>query len=264
MTFWLSKLVQALLLPSNCLVLLLVIGLVALVLGRRTLAVRVFATATVLIALVGWSPLAPRLVMILEDRFPQPDLPQSVAGIVMLGGATDMHLTQERGQVALNDNAERVSAVAVLARQFPDARIILSGGVAHAVQSDLPSEAEGARRVLVDLGVAANRIELEERSRTTIENAAESFALAKPQSGQSWLLVTSAFHMPRAVASFRAVGFPIIPYPVDYRTGPGDLRSPASTVAEGFEDMDIAAHEWLGLLGYRLTGKTAEILPAAE
>src|SRR6185295_10248649 len=121
------------------------------------------------------------------------------------------------------------------------------------------TESEVGRRFLIDLGVPAERIEMEEMSRTTFENAAESLAIAKPKSGETWLLVTSAYNMPRAVASFRAVGFEVVPYPVDYRTRPADLRRPVATVVGGLELTDIAVHEWLGLLGYRLTGRTQSL-----
>lgn len=262
--FWLSKLIQSTLLPSNCLALLAVVGLVALALGRRKLAMWIFGIATVLMAIAGWSPLGPTLLTALEDRFPQPSLPDKVAGVVMLGGAVNIHISQDRGQIALNDNAERVFAIAALARRYPQARIIISGGIAHEAHGNSLTEAEGARQVLVDLGVSAGRIELEDKSRTTFENAAQSLRVAQPVAGQSWLLVTSAFNMPRAVASFRGVGFSVVPYPVDYRTRPSDLLRPVATLAEGLEDMDVAAHEWLGLVAYRLTGKTSELLPSAD
>lgn len=259
--FWLSKLIQSSLLPSNCLVLLAVTGVIALALGRRNWALRIFTAATLLTAIGGWSPIGPKLLMVLEDRFPQPMLPPAITGIVMLGGAVDIHVSQDHGQIALNDNAERVTAVAGLSRLFPEARIILSGGIAHEAHGNSLSEAEGARRLLVDLGVPAGRIVLEDKSRTTFENAEQSLRLANPLPGDSWLLVTSAFNMPRAVASFRGVGFSVIPFPVDYRTRPADLWRPVSTMAAGLADLDIAAHEWLGLLAYRVTGKTTEILP---
>jgi uncharacterized SAM-binding protein YcdF (DUF218 family) len=116
---------------------------------------------------------------------------------------------------------------------------------------------------LVGLGVDPQRIELEERSRTTCENAEQSLLAAKPNLGDRWVLVTSASHMPRAVACFRAVGFSVIPYPVDYRTrGTADLRRPVDSIADGLEALDLAAHEWIGLATYRLLGQTRELLPS--
>jgi uncharacterized SAM-binding protein YcdF (DUF218 family) len=145
----------------------------------------------------------------------------------MLGGAVDTHITAERGQATLNEAGERVTTMAELSRRFPQARLLLSGGANHVLTSQPVTESAVARDLLIGLGVDPARIEMEERSRDTCENAEQGMMLAKPQPGEQWLLVTSASHMPRAVACFRAAGFPIIPYPVDFRTrGPADLRRP--------------------------------------
>jgi uncharacterized SAM-binding protein YcdF (DUF218 family) len=120
-----------------------------------------------------------------------------------------------------------------------------------------------ARDLLVGIGVDPGRIEMEERSRDTCENAEQSLVLAKPQLGENWVLVTSASHMPRAVACFRAAGFSMVPFPVDYRTrGLADLRRPVDSIADGLEALDLAAHEWIGLATYRLFGRTHELLPS--
>src|SRR4029077_6661936 len=127
------------------------------------------------------------------------------------------------GAVALNESAERVTVAAELARRYPKLRIIFSGGT-NALLFDKGAEAGVARRPLEDLGVARERIVAEEQSRNTVENAVFSRLIANPQPGQRWLLLTSAFHMPRAIAVFRAAGFPVEAYPVDWRTtGPMDL-----------------------------------------
>lgn len=254
--FFVSKLVESALLPSNDIALLAVLGLLALIMRRKNLGLTLLVVSAVLLFVAGWSPLGPALIMALEDRFPSPPAPASISGIVMLGGAVNIHISEDRETIALNDNGERLDAVATLARRYRGARILLSGGIAHAQGEHAFSESEGARRLLVDLGVPQERIELEQRSSTTFENATESVKVAKPKPGDTWLLVTSAYNMPRAVASFRAANFPIVPYPVDYRTRPRDLRRPVSTIAGGLEFMDVAAHEWLGLLIYRVTGKT--------
>ena len=203
------------------------------------------------------------MLVVLEDRFPEPRLSEPVAGIIMLGGAVDTHITAERGQATLNEAGERITAMAELSRRFPQARLLLSGGANHVLTTQPITESAVARDLLVGLGVDPHRIELEERSRTTCENAEQSLLVAKPGEGDRWLLVTSASHMPRAVACFRAVGFSVIPYPVDYRTrGPEDLRRPVDSIADGLEAFDLAAHEWIGLATYRVLGQTHELLPS--
>jgi uncharacterized SAM-binding protein YcdF (DUF218 family) len=165
--------------------------------------------------------------------------------------------------VALNDGGERLTETAALAHRFPTARIFLSGGFGQIGSQSDPSESAVARQFLLSVGIAAERISMDEKSRTTCENAAESFKALRPKAGETWLLVTSAWHMPRAVACFRAEKFDVVPYPVDFRTRRTErwrLVNKSSQI--GLEDIDIAFHEWIGLAVYWLTGKTAEILPS--
>ncbi|MBA3518917.1 MAG: YdcF family protein [Rhizobiales bacterium] len=218
--------------------------------------------ASTFLAVAGWTPLGPALLGALEGRFPIPEISGPVSGIILLGGAVDTHLTGERGQVALNEGGERLTSVADLSRRFPQARVFLSGGASHILPTGTVSESAAGRNLLIDLGVAENRIEMEERSRNTCENAAETKAAMAPKADEQWILVTSANHMPRAVACFRAQRFAVVPYPVDFRTlgGSGNLGFSAA-VSEGLALLDLAAHEWVGLLTYRLFGLTEEFFP---
>ena len=260
MAFLISKAVGFLLLPSNLIAVAGVLGLICLVVGWRRSGRSLMAISIVALILAGWSPLGPLALKTLEDRFPPPEIEDPVSGIVMLGGAVNVHITKDRGSPALTDAGERVTAVAQLARQYPNARIILSGGASDLGNTGAATESSIARDLLVAMGVAADRIELEERSRNTCENAEESAALARPGSGETWLLVTSASHMPRAVACFHAAGFQVIPYPVDYRTR--GVPWEAFSIATGLTMLDLAAHEWIGLASYRALGRTTELFPA--
>jgi uncharacterized SAM-binding protein YcdF (DUF218 family) len=256
------ELMEFLLLPSNFIGAATAFGLLALVRWRR-LGTAVLSVAGLILLVAGWSPLGPFALTILEGRFPQPRLSEPVAGIIMLGGGVDTHVTADRSQVALNEAGERVTTIASLSRQFPDARLLLSGGANHVLTTQPLSESAVARDLLIDLGVSADRIEMEERSRDTCENAIESRALAKPVPSEQWLLITSASHMARAVACFRAVGFEVVPVPVDFRTrGAADISRPTASISVGLQASDLAAHEWLGLLSYRLSGRTSGIFPA--
>ena len=263
--FLIQKLVELLLLPSNLIAFLGALGIVALIFRFQRIGKAALVTSVLSLMITGWSPLGPAALLVLENRFPQPVLHELVTGIIMVGGSVDTHISLDRGQVTLNEAAERVTTVASLSRQFPRARILISSGAnaGHSESAPLISEAALVRNLLVDLGVTASRIEFEEHSRDTLQNAEQSLLIAKPQSNETWVLVTSASHMPRAIASFRAVGFPVIAYPVDYRTqGPVELRRAVRSLAEGLQAVDLAAHEWLGLVLYRLTGRTQEFLPS--
>jgi uncharacterized SAM-binding protein YcdF (DUF218 family) len=165
---------------------------------------------------------------------------------------------------ALNEAAERIFAVVELARRYPTARIIYSGGN-PSLTSAGESEAEAALRVFERLGLGAGRVLAEDKSRNTIENAMFSKQLAMPKPGERWLLETSAYHMPRAVGVFRRVGFPVEAYPVDWRTrGPQDFATPFLAASEGLSRTDTAVHEWLGLAVYWTTRRSTELLPGPQ
>jgi uncharacterized SAM-binding protein YcdF (DUF218 family) len=264
MFFILSKLLGVLILPSNLVVAIGLVGIVLLLTRFRRLASWLIVTSVVLTALAGFSPLANILMLPLEQRFPPWDPSRGAPdGIVVLGGSIIPEIAATRGDDSgLNEAAERITATVELARKYPNARIIFTGGNASLFR-DAPTEAAVAFRQFVALGIAPDRITAEEQSRNTIENAVFSRLVAQPKPGERWLLVTSASHMPRAIAVFRAADFPVDAYPVDYRTrGPGDAVRPFSSVAVGLAQTDLAMHEWAGLLAYRLTGKTTEFFPA--
>jgi uncharacterized SAM-binding protein YcdF (DUF218 family) len=163
--------------------------------------------------------------------------------------------------VALNEAAERLTAVADLARRYPQARIIFSGGSA-AVIFDEPPEAQFALRLFESFGIAPGRVVAEEKSRNTVENALFSKAIAQPKPGERWLLVTSAYHMPRSIGVFRKAGFPVEAYPVDWRTrGARDALRPFATVGDGLRRTDTAIREWVGLVIYWLSGRSSELFP---
>ncbi len=146
-------------------------------------------------------------------------------------------------------------------RRHPGARILFSGGSGQLFY-DGANEAETAARMFASFGIDPGRIELEDRSRNTVENATLSHAVAKPQAGERWLLVTSAYHMPRSVGCFRAAGFPVEAYPVDFRTrGWADATRPFASVGGGLRRVDIAVREWIGLAAYRVTGRIDALVP---
>jgi uncharacterized SAM-binding protein YcdF (DUF218 family) len=261
--FYVSKVAWFFATPSNLIASLILLGL-ALSLLRRTrrLGIGLGLAATVGLFVAGLSPLATLLILPLEQRFPAfRDDGRPVDGIVILGGAVQSDESVRRGQLAVNEAAERFVAAIDLGRRYPGARIVLSGGSASLLAEGAP-EADVALEHLVRLGLPAGSLEVENRSRTTAENAAFARALADPKLGERWLLVTSAWHMPRAVAVFRKAGFDVTAYPVDYRTR-GDGSMPVfGFISEGLRRLDIAAKEWAGLVGYYVGGRTDELFPS--
>lgn len=266
MFFVLSKVIWFLLAPSNLLALLIALGLLLAALTRLRRSGLVLAgIACAGLFVFGMTPLSSLFLRTLEARFPIAEpLTGAIDGIVILGGSQDPDASIALGQPVLNESAERLVVGRALARRFPDARILIAGG-SGALRGSDTSEARAGALMLESLGLDPARILIEERSRNTHENAVFSRDMVQPQPGETWLLVTSAFHMPRSVGVFREAGFAVVPYPVDFRTmgHEGSLRG-FSTISDGLRRLDVAMHEYVGLVAYRLTGRTDALFPAPQ
>ena len=200
----------------------------------------------------------------LESRFaPFPEDGAVPSGIIVLGGGIESGLSEARGQVIVNDAGERPIYLADLARRFPGARLVFSGGSGF-VGGGI-AEADIVSRQADTLGLPRARLILENRSRNTRENALFSAELTHPKPGERWLLVTSAWHMPRAIGCFRQAGFSVTAFPVDYRTrGWGDLFRFNGFASDGLLQLDLAVKEWIGLVVYRLAGYSPDLLPGPD
>ena len=267
MTFVLSKLLWTLFQPGNLLLILLVCGAVGLLAGRRRLGTALVVLSAAAFVLITLLPIGQWLLIPLENRFPAVErIPPPVDGIVVLGGPIDPEISAGRRQVALDQSTERLTSAIELARAHPEARLVFSGGISR-LAGGTTSEAVVAEQFWRIQGMPAGRIAFEGQSRNTHENAVRSKRLADPRPGERWLLVTSAAHMPRAIGVFRAIDWPVIAYPVDFRTtGRLNLKELPDEwldldFSEGLSDLDHAAKSWVGLVAYWLMGYTSSLLP---
>jgi uncharacterized SAM-binding protein YcdF (DUF218 family) len=261
--FYISKLIWLLAQPSMMLIILLVGGVLLLGTRYQRTARGALVLAAVLAVVGGILPLSTWLMLPLEDRFPRADLSgRPIDGIVVLGGAEESRVAAGRKVHALNMAAERMTETMALARRFPNARVVFTGGSSNIVLGPAV-EADAAERLFADLGLAPERLKLDRKARDTFENALNAKQLAAPKPGERWLLVTSAWHMPRAMGLFREAGFPVEAWPVDYRSaGTEDAFIPFYYPSEGWRRFDTAAREWMGLVVNRITGRSPELLPA--
>lgn len=264
MFYYVSKIAWFFATPSNLLPSLALLGLTLMTTRYRRTGWALAVVAVLGLFGAGLSPLANWVINPLEERFPTfQDDGTRVDGVVVLGGAVEAEESLARGELAVNEAGERVLAMAELARRYPAAKILFSGGGSTLVVEETP-EAAAVARFIDTLGIAKDRVTFEDRSRTTYENAVFSRELVAPSPGERWLLVTSAWHMPRAIGCFRQAGFPVTAYPVDFRTRDrGDSR-PFSFISLGLRRLDLATKEWAGLVGYRLAGYTDALLPAPD
>jgi len=260
-----SKVIYFLITPSNLFIFTVLAGLLLSATTRLRRTGTGLATLGALgLALGGLAPLSEALLLPLEQRFaPFPADAPAPAGIIVLGGAVEAGLSEARDQVVVNDAGERPIYLADLARRFPGARLVFSGGSGFIGGG--VAEADVISRQADVIGVPRTRLILENRSRNTYENAAFTAALVQPKPGERWLLVTSAWHMPRAIGCFRQAGFTVDAFPVDYRTrGWSDLTRVNGFASDGLLQLDLAVKEWVGLAAYRWSGYTPDWLPGPE
>jgi uncharacterized SAM-binding protein YcdF (DUF218 family) len=262
MFFVAAKLFAFLLIPSNIVPLLMIIGALLILSKRQSVGRVLLGIGLCLAAAIAWSPLAFWLLIPLENRHPAPQIQSPVTGIILLGGGVDIALQPRESGPILTHAGGRLLTTVALAHRFPDAKILISGGSPELGRQDGRSEAVLTKAFLAQMGIDPDRMLTDSVSRDTYENAREAAKLLQPQPTDRWLLVTSAAHMPRAVGAFETMRFPVIPYPADYKTGSEESigRLP-DTAAQGWLYCDVAAHEWLGLLAYRLSGRTSSFLP---
>ncbi|MDO8699186.1 MAG: YdcF family protein [Rhodoferax sp.] len=254
--FLASKLLSFATQPLAWVVFLLLTGLLCLPV-RRKCGMGLGWAALIVLLLQGWEPLPDALLRRFETQHQGPvrgSNLQQYAGVVVLGGALEpAYVWQGHGQVALNDAAERMTVPIVLLQQYPHLRLLFTGGEGELFAGGL-TEADRAKIFFDSMGVAPQRVVYESASHTTYENAVFSASVPGVNPAQPWLLLTSASHMPRALATFRKAGWNVTPYPVDFRTGTHTPWTQYS-LAEGAKKWHLALHELFGLLTYRLAGR---------
>ena len=257
-----AKVAWLLLAPSALLTIAMLRGLWHQRQGDHTRSKRWLFGAIAAVLLCGLSSLSDLLILPLENRFPRPDLTNaSIDGIIVIGGAENTDVAASRNVIAVNDAAARYIETVAMARRFPRARVVFSGGGEILIGASEP-EAVTAARIFEQLGIARDRITLEDRSRTTWENAVLTAAIINQKPGERWLLITSAWQMPRAVGAFRRAGLKIDAYPVDYRTtGAITPWLVHRSLSDGLRKFDYVLREYPALLIYWLSGRTTALFP---
>ena len=247
--------------PSNCLILLVLAGLV-LAWGKwRKTGLTLASVGLLGFIFWGVSPVGSAMIDRLEDRFPQPEkLPDQIAGIIVLGGSVEPLLTAYWGQPALNGRAERLTEGVALARRYPDAPLAFTGGGPLVLGDRRFTEADVAARFFKEQQVS-NPLIMEDRAMNTHDNATFLAKLLPSDRPGPWILVTSAYHMPRAVGLFRAAGVDVLPYPVDYKSIP-ELSGWWYEIADSAAAADFAAREWVALYVYHRRGWIKDVFPA--
>ena len=264
MFFELSKILWWFVDPANLLVAALIVGPGLLWTARRRIGVVIVSLTMAVAVAVAALPIGDWMMRTLENRFPSPrTLPAKIDGIVALGGVVDPWISKARGQVSLGGTVERLSEFAALARRYPDAKLVFTGGSGRLLSQEL-KEATLARPFLELLGLDPSRLILEDQSRNTYENAVLSRDLVNPKPEEVWVLITSAIHMPRAVGCFRIAGWTVIPYPVDFHYEGDEDFGVSFNLHVGLAKLSGATREWLGLASYWMMGRSEALFPEPD
>lgn len=259
--FSISKLAWAFLSPANVIILLFAAGVLALLLDKRFMA-KVILIPTTLIALTVLSyPIGDYLIRPLEDRFQRPEkMPEKIDGIIVLGGAEDILRSLGRNTGEMGPAGERFLEAARLSKHYPDAPVIFSGSSGNNYINADGEKLTLSEYILKNMGIPEKRIITEEFSKNTYEN----FLMVKgylPNAEGHYLLITSAFHMPRSVGIARMQEINVIPYPVDYRSFTNKYRSARLDYYGHLFTLEPAVKEWIGLTVYYWTGKSISWFP---
>jgi uncharacterized SAM-binding protein YcdF (DUF218 family) len=261
MFFLISKLLAFFTLPSNLAISAVLLGTLLLFTRLARAARWLLVAACLALLTIGISPLGRVMMIALEDRFPAWDASRGApTGFIVLGGSISAEIAIARGTAGLAGSAERLTVVPLLAAKYPQAKFVFTGGNASIFGG--PAEADHVIPLFESFGVQPARVTIENASRNTTENAEFTRKLLDPKPGERWVIVTSAFHMPRSIGSFRAAGFDVEAYPVDYRTTGSDGGDFFQNFGGGFAFVDTATREFLGMLMYRLAGRSSEWFPA--
>ncbi|MGO9787778.1 MAG: YdcF family protein [Stellaceae bacterium] len=262
--FNIAKIAEFIVPPSNLAFLAIVVALLLPFTRFRRTSRLVGVIVGAAAAAIFFLPIGQWVSRPLENRFPHPDWPACIDGIVVLGGGGQPRISATREQPVYRTGEGAIVAGVELLRRYPEARLVFSGGSADFPGPGIP-EADVAKAIFDQLGVDPARVGYESRSRDTWENLVFTQRMVQPKPDETWVLVTTAQHMPRAMGIARRLDWRMLPWPTDYRT-PGDDAPFVRRFEFGanLSDLDEAAHEWLGLAAYYLAGKTDALFPAPE
>lgn len=256
-----GKLLWIIIQPLTLALIVKILAFLALVIGRRRLAGFLSLLAGTILFVTLFTTTGAWSLQKLEARYPRPALPADVTCMIVLGGGFDLEVTASRGGMEMNQAADRYIEAARLARLYPQAKILVSGGDGS-FSGTYKGDAELSGTFFQAMGVDPARIIMEKTSRNTIENVAETRTLLDTNKLSNCLLITSAYHMPRAKALFDAERVTTVPWPSDYRASGKvefglDFTQPSLNAAL----TSTAMREWAALLNAYLQGKSATLIP---
>lgn len=260
MTFFLSKYLWYVFNPFNCILILFVIGLFFYFIKFSKLSKIAFLLGFISFISLGTLPIGTYLLYLLEKNYHyKVDLPDNVNGVIILSGATSPFLTKEHDQISLNGNVERLIESIFLIKKYPNAKFFFAGGSGSISHPEL-SHSAVAERLFSSLNIETDKIYFETKSRNTFENILFAKEVYNPKKNENWLLVTSAFHMKRAIYISEKLDLKLIAYPTDYKTAKKFTWKLSFNFLGNLSSFQFSSHEWVGIIAYYLMGRSSKIL----
>lgn len=254
--FYLSKIFWLVVQPLSLAFLLIVLAALLAFIGLRRTSGLFAALAGLILFITLYTTSGNVMLQSLENHIERPAQdPASVSCIIMLGGAIENDVMAARGGIEFNAAADRYTQTLRLALKYPQAKLLVSGGDGS-FSGQYEGEAKAAESFFQNFGISPDRLIKDNTSRNTFENSANTAQLLRANQLENCLLVTSAFHMPRAMALFAKGGISIAPYPVDYRTtGETQLGLDFTQPSLNAQNTATAVREWLAIIAYSGTGR---------
>lgn len=260
--YYLSKIIWFFISPDTLLLVLILASLLSLFINKIFMAKLLLLVSSIALLIFSILPVGEWLLYPLENRFTtNPELPEKIDGIIVLSGAEDAYLSSLWNQVELGSASERILSFMALGKKFPDAKLIFTGGTGSLTEQRFKA-ADVAKELFQQLEFDTSGIIFERESRNTYENVLYSKNLIPTTSGTNWILITTSWHMPRAVGIFCKQNWPAIPFPVDHQSRKNNLIRINFDLAGNIVTFKTAIKEWTGLLAYYLAGKTTSLLPS--
>ncbi len=245
--------------PFNLLILFFLIGLIFLIIKKHKIALFILLIDFVITFTISFFPIGQYLTYLLEkDYHTKIEFSEKIDGIMILGGATNAKLANEYNQINVNDASERLIESLRLINRFDKAKIVFSGG-SGSINKTNYSHAQIAKKFYEIAKINIENIIFEDKSRNTFENILFTSKIVKPKNNETWILITSAFHMKRALLIAEKINWKFIPYAVDFKTGKKISLKPNLNLYNNFSAFQKISHEWTGLFAYFLMGRTNSI-----
>ena len=260
MAFYFSKYFWLIFNPFNLFIFIIFFALIINFFSKGFLNKILFFLIFVSFIITGVMPTGKYLIYTLEKEFHDKIiLPDKIDGILILSGASNPELTEEFNQINLSGSVERLTESIQLINQYPLAKIIFSGGSGTLKKFSL-TQGEVVKMLFNNFDIDTSKIIFELNARNTYENILLSKKIANPMPSENWLLVTSAFHMSRAMNVAETLEWTFIPFAVDFKVSKNFFWLPSLNFFENMNTFQFSSHEWIGLLAYYLMGRSNKII----